>query len=89
MRTSTLAACWAAACLCFGMPVASAQRMPATPADVAQRGGKIASAPKLALAKVADGFHDPAGVLLERRHSRSGRDSMLYAGVHDVIRTLI
>lgn len=25
MRTSTLAAFWAAACLCFGMPVASAQ----------------------------------------------------------------
>jgi len=42
MRTSSLAAFWAAACLCLGMPVASAQQVPATPADVAQPGGKIA-----------------------------------------------
>ena len=44
------------------MPVASAQQVPATPADVAQPGGKIPGAPKLALVKVADGFHDPVGV---------------------------
>ena len=46
----------------MGMPVASAHQVPATPADVAQPGGTIAGAPKLALAKVADGFHDPVGV---------------------------
>jgi glucose/arabinose dehydrogenase len=60
MRMLTLAAFLAAACV--GMPVASAQQVPATPADVAQPGGKIPGAPKLALVKVADGFHDPVGV---------------------------
>jgi glucose/arabinose dehydrogenase len=60
MRMLTLAAFLAAACL--GMPVASAQQVPATPADVAQPGGKIPGAPKLALVKVAEGFHDPVGV---------------------------
>ena len=39
-----------------------AKQMPATPADVAQPGGKIAGAAKLALAKVADGFHEPLAV---------------------------
>lgn len=39
-----------------------AKQMPATPADVAQPGGKIAGAAKLALPKVADGFHDPVAV---------------------------
>jgi hypothetical protein len=46
----------------LGIPIASAQQVRATPADVAQPGGKIADASKLALAKVADGFHDPVGV---------------------------
>ena len=44
------------------MPVASAQQVPATPADVAQPGGKAPGAPKLALVKVVGGFHDPVGV---------------------------
>ena len=60
MRMLTLVAFLAAACA--GMPVASAQQVPATPAEVAQPGGKIPGAPKLALVKVADGFHDPVGV---------------------------
>src|SRR3954454_18222467 len=60
MRMLTLAAFLAA--VCAGMPVAFAQQVPATPADVAQPGGKIPGAPKLALVKVSDGFHDPVGV---------------------------
>jgi glucose/arabinose dehydrogenase len=46
------------------MPAAYAQRVPATPADVAKPSGKVPGAPKLALVKVAvaDGFHDPVGV---------------------------
>jgi glucose/arabinose dehydrogenase len=60
MRMLTLAAFLAAACV--GMPVASAQQVPTTPADVAKPGGKVPGAPKLALVKVADGFHDPVGV---------------------------
>src|SRR5947199_10485329 len=60
MRMLTLAAFLAA--VYVGMPVASAQQVPATPADVAQPGGKIPGGSKLALVKVADGFHDPVGV---------------------------
>src|SRR5438046_8349146 len=60
MRMLTLAAFLAA--VYVGMPVASAQQVPATPADVAQPGGKIPGAPKLALVKIADGFRDPVGV---------------------------
>src|SRR3954451_16937476 len=59
MRMLTLAAFLA---VCAGMPVASAQQVPATPADVAQPGGKIPGAPKLALVQVSDGCHDPVGV---------------------------
>jgi glucose/arabinose dehydrogenase len=44
------------------MPAAYAQQVPATPADVAKPSGKVPGAPKLALVKVADGFHDPVGV---------------------------
>src|SRR6266436_6654288 len=60
MKTMTLAVFLAATSV--SIPVASAQQVPATPADVAQPGGKIPGAPKLALVKVADGFHDPVGV---------------------------
>jgi glucose/arabinose dehydrogenase len=45
-----------------GMGIASAQQIPTKPADVAEPGGKIPGAPKLALVKVADGFNDPVGV---------------------------
>jgi hypothetical protein len=63
MRTSTLAASWAAACLCFGKHVASAQnRCRQRRPTLRNLGGKIAGAAKLALAKVADGFHDPVAV---------------------------
>jgi hypothetical protein len=44
------------------VPLASAQTVPQTPAEVARPGGVIPGAPKLALAKVADGFNDPVGV---------------------------
>jgi glucose/arabinose dehydrogenase len=47
---------------CLGAPVAHAQQIPTAPADVAQPGGSIPGAEKLALVKVADGFHDPVGV---------------------------
>jgi glucose/arabinose dehydrogenase len=47
---------------CLGAPVAHAQQIPTTGADVAQPGGSIPGAQKLALVKVADGFHDPVGV---------------------------
>jgi glucose/arabinose dehydrogenase len=43
-------------------PMALAQTVPQTPAEVARPGGKIPGAPKLALVKVADGFNDPVGV---------------------------
>ncbi|HXQ03588.1 MAG TPA: hypothetical protein VN831_02385 [Bradyrhizobium sp.] len=46
----------------MAIPAAYAQQAPATPADVAKPGGKVPGAPKLALVKVADGFHDPVGV---------------------------
>ena len=39
-----------------------AQEVPKTAADVARPGGKIPGDPKIALAKVADGFNDPVGV---------------------------
>ncbi len=60
MRALTAVAVVAAACV--GMGTAYAQEVPKTPAEVAQPGGQIAGAPKLALVKVADGFHDPVGV---------------------------
>src|SRR3984957_14268561 len=60
MRAMTLAAFLAATTM--AIPAAYAQKVPATAGDVAQPGGKIPGAPKLALAKVADGFHDPVGV---------------------------
>lgn len=43
-------------------PLVTAQTLPQTPAEVARPGGAIPGAPKLALAKVADGFNDPVGV---------------------------
>jgi glucose/arabinose dehydrogenase len=39
-----------------------AQTVPQTPDQVARPGGKVAGVPKLALAKVADGFNDPVNV---------------------------
>ena len=60
MRRMAFAVFLTAACL--GAPVAHAQQIPATPAEVAQPGGTIPGAQKLALVKVADGFHDPVGV---------------------------
>lgn len=45
MRMLTLSDFLAATCV--GMPVASAQQVPATPADVAQLGGRIPGAPEL------------------------------------------
>ncbi|HEY1542572.1 MAG TPA: PQQ-dependent sugar dehydrogenase, partial [Xanthobacteraceae bacterium] len=60
MRRMALAVFLTAACL--GVSVAHAQQIPATPAEVAQPGGSIPGAQKLALVKVADGFHDPVGV---------------------------
>ena len=41
---------------------ALAQNLPKSPSEVANPGGKIAGAQKLALVKVADGFNDPVGV---------------------------
>jgi glucose/arabinose dehydrogenase len=60
MRTTRLAALTAATML-SAVP-AVAQEIPKTPADVARPGGTISGAQKLALVKVADGFHDPTGV---------------------------
>src|SRR3979490_1832593 len=60
MKAMTLAVFLAATS--GSMPAAYAQQVPPTPADVARPGGKIPGAPKLALVKVADGFHDPVGV---------------------------
>ena len=59
MRAMTLAVVLAATTM--AIPAAYAQQAPATPADVAKPGGKVPGAPKLALVKVADGFHDPVG----------------------------
>lgn len=42
--------------------IASGQTVPSAAAEVARPGGTIPGAPKLALVKVADGFHDPVGV---------------------------
>ncbi len=47
---------------CLGIPASHAQQLPTSPSEVAQPGGTIPNAPKLALVKVADGFHDPVGV---------------------------
>ncbi len=41
---------------------ALAQKLPTAPDEVARPGGQITGAQKLALVKVADGFHDPVGV---------------------------
>lgn len=41
---------------------AIAQQLPKSPAEVANPGGKVSGAQKLALVKVADGFNDPVGV---------------------------
>lgn len=60
MRRMALAVFLTAACL--GVSVAHAQQIPTAPAEVAQPGGSIPGAEKLALVKVADGFHDPVGV---------------------------
>ena len=60
MKGMTLAAFLVATCV--AAPPVYAQQVPATPAEVAKPGGKIPGAPKLALVKVADGFHDPVGV---------------------------
>src|SRR5437762_2523640 len=60
MKAMTLAVLLAATSV--SIPAAYAQQAPATPTEVAQPGGKIPGAPKLALVKVADGFHDPVGV---------------------------
>src|SRR3984893_14385366 len=60
MKAMTLAVVLAATSV--SIPAAYAQQVPATPTEVAQPGGKIPGAPKLALVKVADGFHDPVRV---------------------------
>ncbi len=60
MKTMTLTVFLAA--ISVSIPAAYAQQVPATPTEVAQPCGKIPGAPKLALVKVADGFHDPVGV---------------------------
>jgi glucose/arabinose dehydrogenase len=52
------------------LPIA-AQELPKVRADVAHPGGTIAGAPKLALVKIADGFHDPVGVA--SAHDGTGR----------------
>jgi glucose/arabinose dehydrogenase len=58
-RTRSLCAVMlAAACLA----PAAAQQIPSSPDQVARPGGTIPGAMKLALVKVADGFHDPVGV---------------------------
>ena len=41
---------------------ALAQQLPKSPSEVANPGGKISGAQKLAMVKVADGFNDPVGV---------------------------
>lgn len=47
---------------CLGISASHAQQVPTSPSEVAQPGGTIPGAPKLALVKLADGFHDPVGV---------------------------
>ncbi|HUN92776.1 MAG TPA: PQQ-dependent sugar dehydrogenase [Burkholderiaceae bacterium] len=59
-RWTCVAAALAAGCLLAS--ASWAQRLPASPAEVAQTGGKVPGAPKLALVKVAEGFNDPVGV---------------------------
>lgn len=46
----------------FIPPNAIGQTVPSAATEVARPGGSIPGAPKLALVKVADGFHDPVGV---------------------------
>jgi len=60
MKSGWLAALSAATMLA-AVPVI-AQQIPTSPAEVARPGGTIPGVPKLALAKVADGFRDPVGV---------------------------
>src|SRR5215204_3813905 len=60
MKSGWLAALSAATMLA-AVPV-MAQQIPTSPAEVARPGGSIPGVPKLALAKVADGFRDPVGV---------------------------
>ncbi|MCD6675482.1 MAG: PQQ-dependent sugar dehydrogenase [Burkholderiaceae bacterium] len=57
-RAAYLGALATAGCLA----PAIAQQVPASPDQVARPGGTIPGAPRLALVKVADGFHDPVGV---------------------------
>lgn len=52
----------AAMAWCASAQLALAQAVPTERAEVAHPGGTIPGAPKLALVKVADGFHDPVGV---------------------------
>ena len=60
MKRLGLAAALVAAVV--GIGSARAQQVPTTPGDVAEPGGKVPGAPKLALVKVANGFNDPVGV---------------------------
>lgn len=46
---------------CGASSAVVAQELPTERVDVAHPGGTIPGAPKLALVKVADGFHDPVG----------------------------
>ncbi|MEZ5366136.1 MAG: PQQ-dependent sugar dehydrogenase [Bryobacterales bacterium] len=48
--------------LAFCVATAPAQRVPQTASEVARPGGKLPGSPKIALVKVADGFHDPTNV---------------------------
>jgi glucose/arabinose dehydrogenase len=52
----------AVAALCFAGSAASAQTVPTQRDQVAYPGGHLAGDPKVALVKIADGFHDPVGV---------------------------
>lgn len=60
MRKRLLAALGAA--LMLGAIPAMAQTIPTTADQVARPGGAIPGASRLALVKIADGFHDPVGV---------------------------
>ena len=57
MRTYSLLA----TALLLAAPIA-AQRAPRTRDEVARPGGKLPGSPKIALVKIADGFHDPTNV---------------------------
>jgi glucose/arabinose dehydrogenase len=59
MRVKLFAAC--AALLLVGLP-AAAQNVPKDRGEVAAPGGHLSGNPKIALVKVADGFHDPIGI---------------------------